>query len=239
MKTYLLFFSLLSLFILSCDSNPVTPTDIPNENPVTEISGKIASWEKGRTGLVQLLVQFGVRDTISTSPIDSNGNFVFKNLKEIDPQYLINKVYPVYRDDLDYLNNHVVCSDSTAGYMPSYIFAYSESFNRFWNQILLKNFDYSASWDMDKLSRGDTYVEFVYVDKDADLYGDVEAHYQNNPLAKGHIINHFDLKYKKGWNARVTKIINFDYYFKGDTSYVIAEYEISNSYSGDLFWDKY
>ena len=28
--------------------------------------------------LVQLLVQFGVRDTISTSPIDSNGNFIGK-----------------------------------------------------------------------------------------------------------------------------------------------------------------
>lgn len=239
MKSFLLYLFTMSLFLFSCNSNSVNPIDVPIVSSVSQIDGKIDGWENGRIGKVYFLTPFYPQDTISTASIDGEGNFKLTDLKEINPDYLINHAYPQYVDDLDYLDNHVVCSDSSAGMVSSYLFAYADSDENYWGHLLLKNFSYSAAWDLNKLSKGDTYVEFFYVDKDVELYGDVEAHYRNHPFDRGQIINHYDLKYKKGWNACVTKIISHEYFFIGDTSYIVAEYNISNSYSSGFFWDKY
>ncbi len=237
MKFKLLLALAIFPFFISCDSDPVSNDD-PIVEVVTSVNGDIASWENGRVGKVRFMVKMGVLDTISTSTIDGEGKFSLTDLKDVDSQYLINKAYPNYSDNVTYLDNNLFCSDSIVGYMPSYLFTYTDSDDDFWAQIHLKNFDYSLAWDKDKLSSGDVYVELVYVDGDVSLEGDVEAHYTDR-IYKGELIKHYSLKLKRGWNMQVTEILNYEYYFIGDTSVTNAEYNIRNIHvSDDVFWDK-
>lgn len=237
MKHIISFLFVVVFLFISCEDNPVTYPILDNQKALTSISGKIASWPTGLTGKVILKGQSYFVDTISVASIDSNGNFKFSNFKEIDYNNRLNPAYPQFARDSEYNKNSLVCSDSSAGYMESYIFAYYGNDDNLWNQLICKNFIHYY-WPDRVFYPGDTYVEFVYVDKDVSLNGDVENHYSYD-LKKWITKRHYNLNLVKGWNYQVTKVIKYERFYSNDTLVMDEEVEIKSSFNDSFFWDKY
>jgi len=238
MKFILLLFSSLLLFLFGCDSDsPVSP-NLSFPSTVTSISGNITNWDKGRIGKIVFWIQYNGLDTISSAQIDTEGNFNLSELRELSDSELLNPPYPQYSSSVTYMDNSMVCSDSTAKSAQGVFFTYVGENDDFYDEILNKNFEYSLVWSKDKLSYGNYYVDYIYCNKDARLIGDVETHYTFN-ASKGEIKNHYNLQLKKGWNKRITQILKYTYSIEGDTTITIAEYNIMNYEPSSSFWDSY
>lgn len=238
MKVLLVIIFTIFLFFVSCQSDsPVSP-DLSFPSTVTSISGNFMNWTKGNNGKIVFWYQHNGQDTISATSIDEEGNFNLTELRELSDNELLNPVYPMYSDFVTYLDNKLVCSDSTAKIAEGLFTTYIGTNNVHFAQILRKNFEYSLAWDKDQLSFGDFYVDYVYANKEAKLSGDVEVHYTHDNR-KGEIKNHYDLQLIKGWNKRVTYILKHDYSDDGDTTLTIAEYKIMNYEPGYSSWSTY
>ncbi|VAX28347.1 hypothetical protein MNBD_IGNAVI01-1013 [hydrothermal vent metagenome] len=234
---FILLFPFMLLLISCASDSPISP-NLYFPSTVTSISGNITNWNEGEIGKIVFWIQYNGLDTVSSAQIDPEGNFNLSELRDLSDSELLNPPYPQYSSSVTYIDNSMVCSDSTARSAIGLFFTYLGENDDVYDQILNKNFEYSLAWSKDKLSYGDYYIDYIFCDKDVRLIGDVETHYTFN-ASKGEIQDHYNLQLKKGWNKRITQILKHSYYTEGDTTITIAEYNIMNYEPGGSFWDSY
>lgn len=229
------------LFLLSCIDNPIDPYDRANE--VYSIGGKIERWYLGNDKNVIFIGAGEIWNSdkiYSSSSIDSNGNFMLKNLDNPTKIMFMNPTYPLFPDSTIITHNTLSCSDSSAKQVWGHlvITLASDSTLDPKGHIYRRNFNDWFYFSDDSVKSGDFYVEYIYSDKNVILKGNIEYIYNNIYYDK---IEHFTLMYdlilKEGWNKKVTLIKSQEVTHESSLTKIIGTRSISNHEPEGAIWD--
>jgi hypothetical protein len=238
-RTYFILLILL-IGIIGCkEDNSVNP--IVEESPlITTFGGQFVKWTKGGNHRILFLGANDIWNSdkiYASSSIDTNGNFSLKNLDLPSTYMFLNTAYPKFVDSLTFQENTFNCSDSTAKVVFGVLIIVKDTSNSRVAEVYRQNFSYNYYLNIDSLKTGDFMTEYIYVDKDVNLKGKLKYfYYDPNSKIESRMTLNYNLKYKKGWNKKVTYIVSQNVLRETNKTIITAEHNYTNSEPSQAKW---
>ena len=230
MKLAFRFFVLFCAIVTGC-----THTTGPNSDSnqysahIDSIAGQIDNW--GHTDLWYISLTY--RDSLmnigisSTSSIDPNGQFSLNSLNPPPPHSPGTVPYPTENDLVEFLENNLTCSDSSAILVPGQLLVCPHRPNDVIPNDWLGNVWKATYTSLSPRQPGDHDVAYLYATKDVDLSGTLKVATRNGDREFRQIF-HYGLHYALGWNQCVHSFIAARTYVDSNMTIDEAEYSLSS-----------